>query len=116
MMLDNALMFFKNAAFDAASNELDLGVENVGRGEPLTIFFSGGSDMAGVLDIVLESSPDQSTWNSLQTLRASLPNGQEGVAMLIPHPSERYLRLNISSLTAGTNINAGVVLDAQAGM
>jgi hypothetical protein len=117
MFLDNALMFFKDAAFDAAPVELDLGVANVGRGEPLKIFFGAGGDLAGSVVLTLESATESGgTYNPLQEWAISETNAKEGAAMYFPFPSEQYLRLTMSGPTAGTNINCGVVLDAQSGM
>jgi hypothetical protein len=117
MFLDNALMFFKDAAFDAGPAVLDLGVPNVGRGEPLKIFFGAGSDLTGSVVLTLESSTTEGgTYNPLQEWAISEVNAKEGAAMFIPFPSEQFLRITLSGPTAGTNINCGIVLDAQSGM
>ena len=92
MFLDNALMFFKDAAFNAAPVELDLGVENVGRGEPLKIFFGAGGDLTGSVVLTLESATEMGgTYNPLQEWAISEINAKEGAAMYIPFPSEQFL-------------------------
>jgi len=117
MFIDNALMFLKNAAYDATPMEVDTGVINVGNGEPLQIFFSGGQDIVGSVELILKSSEVAGgPYNPLQELVIQEDNAKEGVFMYIPYPSERYLTVELTTITAGTNINCGIVLESQAGM
>jgi hypothetical protein len=112
MFLDNALMFLKDAAFDATPVEVDTGIANVGKGEPIQIFFSGGQDIAGTTVISLQSSEVAGgPYNPLQDFAVSEDNARDGAAFYVPYPSERYLIIALSGITAGTNLNCGIVLD-----
>lgn len=122
MFLDNLLMYLKNAAFDAASAEVDLSVANVGKGEPIKIFLSGGADfVAGSDDVTL-------TFKTHATKGSAVASGVTkavfgpfsaaeviaGVGVFVPYPGDQYSAIELAGTSlAGTGVNCGVVLDHQ---
>jgi len=50
-------------------------------------------------------------YNPLQDFAVSEDNAKNGAAFYVPYPSERYLIIALSGITAGTDISCGIVLD-----
>ena len=119
MILDKALMFLKNAAFDATSAEIDLSGPYVGRGEPLKIVFQGGLDFvaASGAKVTLQTDTEEGgSYTEVGSMSFTQAEAREGVFKYIPFPTLQWAQIVLSGATVGTNINCGVVLDAQSGM
>ena len=122
MFLDNLLMYLRNAAFDAASAEVDLSVANVGKGEPIKIFLSGGADfVAGSDDVTLTFKTHATKGSAVASGAIKQVGGPwtaaeviAGVAMFVPYPTDEYTAVVLEGTSlAGTGVNCGIVLDDQ---
>jgi len=123
MFTDKLLKYFHNAAYDAASEEVDLSVANVGKGEPIKIFLSGGADFAGNDDLTVTFQTHATKGSAVASGAVKSVAGPftdaeviAGVAFFVPYPTDQYSALVLGGAigpTAGTGVNAGVVLDDQ---
>ena len=118
MLLDNELMMLDNAAYNATPDVLDLGaLQSLGKGARVKGFIScAGGDMAGMtgLEILSEeadSSPDVVI--ETHTLADSAINAGP-YYFTIDASLARYVTINLAgTVTAGTGIYCGLILDEQ---
>ena len=122
MFLDKLLMYLRNAAFDDASEEVDLSVIDVGKGEPLKIFFSGGADfVAGSDDVTITFQTHATKGSAVASGATKVVAGPftaaeciAGVAFFVPYPTDQYSAIVLAGTSlAGTGVNCGIVLDHQ---
>jgi len=122
MILDKRLMFSENQAITAtavSTNSLTFEVDDLGTGEPVTLWtqvteaFAAAGDAS--LQINLQHSDDGSTWKDLVPSRAfalsELGLGANPLKINVPAGAKKHMRLNYpvadGPMTAG-KITAGL--------
>ena len=96
MFNDNLLMYLRNAAYNATSAEVDLSVANVGKGEPLKIYLSGGADFAGNDDLTITFQTHATKGSAVGSGAVKVVAGPftdaeviAGVAFFVPYPADQ---------------------------
>lgn len=115
MITDAETRFFDKAAFDAASDIINVGKGDAGRGEPLYLFvnINGGAAASG-LTVALNTSPNADMSSPEKIGERVIPAAAVtagGLVFKAPLPTgcRKYLQLAMTGLTAGT-VSAGLVL------
>lgn len=117
-MIDKALLFLDNAAYNATPAVIDLGtVTNPGGSDfPLEGFIScPAGDAAGVTALVIKTGSTTSPTTTVATIvltAAQMNTGNRKFTM----PSDgmlRYCTIALTGASAGTTITCGLVLDNQ---
>jgi len=116
MYRDKALTFWQNAAYDAPSDVINFSIADAAIGEPVHVFFQGGPDFASAsgFTLTLEEAADEAgPFAPRMTLELTQPEARGLVKFAIPHPARKWAKLTLTGVTGGSNMNAGIVLDAQ---
>ncbi len=116
MILDALSQFFTNAAYDAASKEVDLSNPDNGKGEPVKVQFNcGGQDLAGATGLVIETGTAPGgpyTAKSTYTFTAAQLNNGVSFVLTPDQGLGRYAVMSFTgTVTAGTDITAGLCKD-----
>lgn len=112
MILDNETMFGDGAAYNASA-ELDLDAVRPGPGQPIKCFFTTDTALTNgtvvqVLDAAVSPADEA-------LLAFAIPAVGETVEFELPSDTQRFVKLSITSATAGT-FTAGIVMDVQTNM
>ena len=114
--LDKELLFLDDADYDDTPAVLDIGYAfQPGSGAQLRGRIScGGGDAAGATHLVITTGATSGLGTTIATLPMTHTQMNAGFNFNIPITGVlRYLGMSITSISAGTEITAGLALDVQ---
>ena len=115
MILDAETTFFDQAAHNATSDIINLGLGDAGRGEPLYVFVAvkDGTAASGMVVTLNTSENDDMTSPAAIATRtvpaADVTRGGLVFKAVLPTGCKKYVQMAITGLTAGT-VTAGINL------
>jgi hypothetical protein len=113
MYIDKLGEFYDDAAYDATSEEVDLGGALMG-GENIEVHFQSSTIETSGLTINIQDSATQGSGHATRmAITASQAEARAGVRIPLCFPMNRYLMMTLTGASAGTDINASIVNVAQ---
>ena len=109
-IFDKLLMFFDQEPGGATVSP-SIDKQSAGIDEPLDVYI-GGAEMTAGTTIVVQHSPDDTTFTTAAQMMCTLEQLNEGFVFRLPPKMDRYITLQISDGAGGT-MTAGICLDAQ---
>jgi len=107
MIIDKSVLIADGLGFGTASAAIDLGRVSPGKGEPITIFIQGHSDLVGVLTVTITTGTTTSPTDNLCVV--SRISASDHVTFTLPSHAKQYIKLTPTVASAG-NWSAGVIM------
>jgi hypothetical protein len=114
MIQDKLGEFHSGAAYDATSEEVDLGGAFFG-GENVEVhFISSDIEASGGLTINIQDSATQGSGHATKmAITVTQAEARAGVRIPLCFPMKRYLMMTLTGATAGADVNSAIVECAQ---